>query len=98
MKLDNLGQRNESLRLYQIYTETFEDWDGSDEGKRKMHAAYDAYLEYADTNGVMLLTDNEGEPQKCAIKGIPLIESDEVEIVLRSALDRGPLLELMEAI
>ena len=100
MKLDDMDQRLEALRLYQVYSDLFDLWNAGPTGegepldsRAKMQAAYDAYVAYE----VDLYTDGEGNPLKCGVSGVPLLGSDELledchtgELFLRSALGLPP--------
>ena len=96
-KPDNMEERLEAVRLYGEYSQLFDDWNGSGDGRNKMQGAYDVYLEFASANNVLLATDDDGHPMKCAASDVPLIEADQWlddletnEYFLRSALGLPP--------
>ncbi len=104
MKLDNLDQRQEAYRLYQVYSDLFDLWNAGPTGegdvldnRSRMQAAYDAYVAYAEENDAELYTDYEGNPVMCGVSKVPLLLADELvedthsgEAFLRSALGLPP--------
>jgi len=74
MTVSDLEQRNAILRLWQTAHEATPDGDDD---------AWDAY--YAQEQRLMVNDDATGV-ERCALTGVPLLVSDKIAMVLRSAL------------
>ena len=77
-KKPTLAERNEAARLYDEYAKLENDDDASAD---TVDAAFQAY----DNHDLTVMVDDE-RAMRCGITGIPLIVSDEVVLVLKSAL------------
>lgn len=98
-KVDNLAAREEAMALAVVRNKAHdalldaEEKDEShlsEEAFRAIRAAYHAAQNAYDDHPLRIYTDYEGEPQRCALSGVPLLATDEVlgdamtdEMVLR---------------
>ncbi len=97
--LVDFAQREEAARLYMAWIEfsdLLEDARSGDDGvitqaleKAEMEA-WDAYADHPLT----LMDDGKGGLVRCAVSGVPLLDIDDTELVLRAAVK--PALPEME--
>ena len=89
----NMEQRLEALRLYDVYSARFDEWnehEGNEDdlvaARSRLQDAWDVYDAYAKGNAVPLLLDDNDDPTTCALSKAPLVDTDQTEVVLRIAL------------
>ncbi len=92
MTVADLAARNEAARLYEAYADAevalceAEQAEADEATTVALVAKVDAAIEAYQAAGLELMMGGEGI-ERCAITGVPLLLSDDVVIVLRSALE-----------
>ncbi len=93
-KVTDLKQREEAARLYEVYCKADEAVEQAGPGanldalQEARDNAWDAYAAVGDD--YLQINNDTGQVIRCAISGVPLWESDDIALVLRSAIGLPP--------
>ncbi len=87
----DLDKRNEAVELWKKWNETWSALenapaDTDDQAYEELEAVNEAAADAYEAAGLLIENDNGTDIERCAITGVPLFVSDDVVMVLRSAL------------